>query len=148
MKTLAFTEKNWERHARLNHVSSLTLRVLLSDGWLESDARMLLRKSDFFFGDSIDEDEEDLYDVNYKWLCQIRNWYFFLPNMERMFPLSCLQFLSLRRQMDWELTKEKPDVAIGKISNHTTFSAGHGRDVVGLQPGLLRLEYPTGETPK
>ena len=39
-------------------------------------------------------------------------------------------------------------VAIGKISYHATFPAGHSRDVVGLLPGLLRPEYRTGETPK
>ena len=27
------------------------------------------------------------------------------------------------------------------------FTVGHGRDVLGLQPGLVRAEYPIGETP-
>jgi len=49
--------------------------------------------------------------------------------------------------MDWELTKVQSGVAIGKISNHAAFPASHSRDVVGLLSGLLRPEYPTGETP-
>ena len=34
----------------------LTLREIISDGRFESDSRALLRKPDFFFGDSIEED--------------------------------------------------------------------------------------------
>ena len=101
-----FTKKNRESHARLSQTSSLTLKELLSDGWLKSDARTLLRKPYFLFRDYIDEEEEDLYDGNFKWLYHIGNRCFFLLNMERMFPLSCLQSMSLCRQMDWELTKE------------------------------------------
>jgi len=46
--------------------SMLTLRGLLSDGQFESGSHTLLRKLDFFFGDSINKDEEVLYDGNYK----------------------------------------------------------------------------------
>ena len=28
------------------------------------------------------------------------------------------------------------------------YTIGHGRDVLGLQPGLVKAEYPTGETPQ
>ena len=49
----------------------LTLREIISDGLFESDSHTLLRKPAFFFGDSIEEDETDLYDGNYKWLRQI-----------------------------------------------------------------------------
>ena len=52
----------------------MTLRELISDGMFESDNRRLLRKPEFLFGDGIEEDDEDLYDGNYKWLCQIGNW--------------------------------------------------------------------------
>ena len=69
-------------------------------------------------------------------------------NMERMFPLSCLQSISLRRQIDWELDKEQSGVTIEKIVNHTAFPAGYSWDVVGLLPSSLRSEYPRGETPK
>jgi len=55
-----------------------------------SDSNALLRKPDFFFGDSIEEDEADLYDRNYKWLRQISDRRFFLLNMERMYPLAYL----------------------------------------------------------
>jgi len=49
-----------------------------------------LRKPDFFFGDSIEEDEAAFYDRDYKRLCQIGNRRFFLLNMERMYPLAYL----------------------------------------------------------
>jgi len=65
----------------------LTLREILSDGRLESEARTLLRKPNFFFRDSIKENDEDVYDGHYKWLRQIGRGRFFLPGMERMFPL-------------------------------------------------------------
>jgi len=50
----------------------------------------LFRKPVFLFGDAIEEDEEILFDGNYKWLCQIGKHHFFLPNMEHIFPLSYL----------------------------------------------------------
>jgi len=43
----------------------LTLREIIFDGRFESDSRALLRKPDFFFGDSIEEDEAALYDEDY-----------------------------------------------------------------------------------
>jgi len=60
----------------------LILREILSDGQFESDSRTLLRKPAFFFGNLIEEDEAALYDGKYKWLRQIGNRKFFLPNME------------------------------------------------------------------
>ena len=73
----------------------MTLRKIISDGRFESDSRALLRKPDFFFGDSIEEDEAALYDGNHKWLRQIGDRKFFLPNMERMYPLAYLQDMSV-----------------------------------------------------
>ena len=77
-----------------------TLREILSDGQFESDSRTLLRKPDFFFGDSVKEDEAALYDGNYKWLCQIGDGKFFLSNMERTYPLAYLQHMSVLQIMD------------------------------------------------
>ena len=73
-----------------------TLREILSDGQFESDSRTLLRKPAFFFGDSVKEDEAALYDGNYKWLHRIGGRKFFLPNMERIYPLAYLQHMSVR----------------------------------------------------
>ena len=44
----------------------LTLKEIISDGRFKSDSRALLKKPDFFFGDSIKEDEAALYDGDYK----------------------------------------------------------------------------------
>ena len=75
----------------------LTLQEIISDGLFESNSHVLLRKLDFFFGDLIEEDETVLYDG---WLCQIGNRRFFLPNLERMYPLAYLQHMSIRQSMD------------------------------------------------
>ena len=83
----------------------LTLREIISDGQFESDSRALLRESNFFFGDSIEEDEAAFYDGDYKWLHQIGNRTFFLPNMEWMYPLAYLQHMFMCRTMDWELVR-------------------------------------------
>jgi len=56
-------------HAQLTRGSALTLRKILSDGRLEFLDRKFLRKLVFFFGDSIGEDDEGLYDGKYEWLC-------------------------------------------------------------------------------
>ena len=68
----------------------LTLREIISDGQFESDSHTLLRNPGFFFGDAIKEDDRILYDGDYKWLHQIEDKKFFLPNIERMYPLSYL----------------------------------------------------------
>ena len=39
-------------------------------------------------------------------------------------------------------------VSLGKIDNNTIYSACHGREMTGLQPGLVRAEYLTGEAPQ
>jgi len=100
-----FSRKNREWQTKLSRASMLTLQELISNGQFESDACTLLRKPHFLLRDSIKEDEEILYDNNYKWLRQIGNWRFFLPNMEQMFPLLYLQSMYIRRLMDWDLTK-------------------------------------------
>jgi len=46
----------------------VNLREIISDGLFEMDSRTLLRKSAFFFGDAIDEDDRILHDEDYKWL--------------------------------------------------------------------------------
>jgi len=110
----------------------LTLLEIISDGRFESDFRTPLRKPDFFFGDSIEEDEAALYNMNYKWLCQIGHRKFFLPNMERMYPLAYLQHMFVCRIMNWDLVKPYSGVSLGKIGVHEACTVGHGRGVLGL----------------
>jgi len=89
-----------------------------------------------------------LYDGDYKWLLQIGDMRFFLPNMERMYPLAYLQYTSVRRAMEWDLSKSTSGVSLGKLGVKEAYPAGHGKDVFGLYPELVMAEYPTGETPQ
>jgi len=139
------TGKSKERKERISKASMLTLQEIISDGLFESDSHTLLRKPAFFFGDSIEEDETALYDRNYKWLRQIGDRKFFLPNMERTYPLAYLQHVPVRRIMGWDLVKSYSRVPLGKIGAHEAYTVGHG---LGLHPGLIRSEYPKGETPR
>jgi len=75
--------KSKERKERITKARMLTLREIISDGLIESDSRTLLRKPGFVFGDAIEEDDRILYDGDYKWLRQIGDRRFFLPNIER-----------------------------------------------------------------
>ena len=59
------TGRSKERRNRISDASMLTLWEFISDGQFKSDSRALLRKPDFFFGDSIEEDEAALYDGDY-----------------------------------------------------------------------------------
>jgi len=63
---LVIADKSRERRSRVSNASMLTLWEIISDGWFELDSHVLLRKPDFFFGDSIEEDEAVLYDEDYK----------------------------------------------------------------------------------
>jgi len=92
----------------------LTFREIISDSQFESDSHTLLRKPAFFFGDSIEEDEIALYDGNYKWLRRIGDRKFFLPNMERTYPLAYLQHMSVCQIMDWDLVKPYSGVSLAR----------------------------------
>jgi len=72
---------------------------------------------------------------------------FFLLNIERVYPLAYLQHMSVCQTMDWELVKPISRVTLDKIGAREAFTVSHGRDVLGVQPDLVRAEYPIGETP-
>jgi len=93
------TSKSKERKERITKASMVTLREIIFDGLFESDSRTPVRKPTFFFDDAIEEDDRILYDGDYKWLHQIRDKRFFLPNMERMYPSSYLQHIFVHRMM-------------------------------------------------
>jgi len=126
----------------------LTLREIISEGLFESDSRALLRKPGFFFGNAITEEDRILYDGDYKWLRQIGDWRFFLPNFEWMYPLSYLQHMSVLHGMEWDLSRFVSDVSLGKLGVKEAYLVGHGKDVFGLFSGLVKTEYPKGETPQ
>ena len=81
------TGKLKERKERISKASMVTLREIISDGLFEADSHTPLLKPVFLFGDAIDEDDRILHDGDYKWLYQIGDMSFFLPNMERMYSL-------------------------------------------------------------
>ena len=135
----AFTGKNEERQAHLIKGTASTLWELISDRRFEFANNNLLIKLVFLFRDAIDENEEVLFDGNYKWLHQIGEHYFFLPNLEWMFLLSYLQSMSLHRYIG---------ITIGKISNHVDFPVDHSREILELLQGSMKQEFPIGETPK
>jgi len=66
--------------------------------------------------------------------------------MERMYRLAYLQYTSVHRAMEWDLSKSISGVSLGKLGANEAYPAGQGRDVFGLHPGLVRAEYPTGKT--
>jgi len=141
------TGESKERKERISKASMVTLREIISDRLFETDSRTPLRKPAFFFGDAIDEDDRILHDRDYKWLRQIRDMRFFLPNMERMYSLSHLQHMSVHRTMEWDLSRFVSDVSLSRLGAKEVYSAGHRKDDFSLFPGLVRPEYPKGETP-
>jgi len=50
--------------------------------------------------------------------------------------------MSVRRKMEWDLSKSIFGVSLGKLGTNEAYVTGHGRDVFGLQPGLVRAQYP------
>ena len=67
--------------------------------------------------------------------------------MERMYPLSYLQHMSVHRAMEWDLSQFVSGVSLSKLGAKEAYPTGHGKDVFSLFPGLVRAEYPKGETP-
>ena len=141
-------DKSKERRERLSNVDPATLRELMTDAAFTTDSRVPMKKPAFFFGDNISEGGYTLHDGDYKWLRQIEGRRFFLPNMERMYPLSYLQHMSVPRPMVWEITRPVPEVSLGTLGSRKVYNAGHEKEAFGLFPGLLRSEHLVGETPK
>ena len=138
-----------ERRRRLSNVDMATFRELMTDAAFTTDARVPLEKPAFFFGDRVSEGGYSLHDGDYKWLRQIGGRRFFLPNRERMYPLSYLQHMSVPRKMKWELSRYVPEVTLGDLGSKKVYRHdSHDREVLGLFPGLLRTDHPVGETPK
>ena len=50
--------------------------------------------------------------------------------------------------MDWDLSRFISGVSLGRLGAKEVYSAGHGKDIFGLFSGLIRPEYPKGETPQ
>jgi len=50
--------------------------------------------------------------------------------------------------MEWELSKSISGMSLDKLGINEAYAADHGREVSGLHPGLVKAEYPTGETPQ
>jgi len=140
--------KSKERKDRITKASKLTLREITSNGLFESDSCALLKKPGFFFGDAITEDDRFLCNGDYKWLCRIGDRRFFIPNMERMYPLSYLQHISVHHAMEWDLSQFFFGVSLGRLGAKEAYPVGYRKDVFGLLPGLVRAEYPKGETPQ
>jgi len=63
-------------------------------------------------------------------------------------PLAYLQHMSVCHTIEWDLSKSFCCISLGKLGMNEAYPTGHGRDVLGLQPRLVRTEYPMGETPQ
>ena len=50
--------------------------------------------------------------------------------------------------MEWELARSVSGVSLGILGARKVHPGGHGKEVFGLFLGLLRSEYPVGETPQ
>ena len=50
--------------------------------------------------------------------------------------------------MEWDLSRFVFSVSLGRLGAKEAYSASHGKDVFGLFFGLVRAEYPKGETPQ
>ena len=56
-----------------------------------------------------------MHDGDYKWLSQIGDRRFFLPNMVRMYLMSYLQHMSIHYAMDWDLSQFVSGVSLGRL---------------------------------
>ena len=134
---------------RLSNVNRRTFRALMTDAALKTDDGVRLEKPAFFFGDHIYDDGRRVSEGTYKWLREIKGGRFFLPDMERMFPMSYFQHMSVPRKMEWDISQYIPEIALGdfglqKVDRHDS----HDGSVVGLFPASSKPEIPIGEIPE
>ena len=138
-----------DRRERLSNVDVRTFRVLMTDAAFTTDAHVKLEKPDFFFGDHIKDGGQRVYEGTYKWLHQIKGGRFFLPDMERMFPMSYFQHMSVPRKMEWDVSQYVPEITLGALSFQKVYCYdSHDRSVLGLFPASRKSEVPVGEIPQ
>ena len=142
-----FRMREKSRVELITQASHDTLRTLVSDARLESPSRKPITKPGYLFGDFVDFNASTAYDGDYKWLRRVEDRNLFLPNMERMFPLSYFQCASVPRRMDWPLVKDQDGVALGTLTFYGVRTVGYNRQVTALRPSLFAKEYPLGEAP-
>ena len=144
-KASTFAIKDQERSKRISEGSSATLREVMTDGSFQSSKRSLMKRPEYFYGDSIPDSSKG-FDGKYKWLRVVDGRNMFIPDMDRMYPLIYMQPLSITRSMPWNLTGTVGGVMTGHIVNRNARPAGP-QVISGLNPGLYRPEFPIGETP-
>ena len=138
-----------DRRERLSNVDRRTFRALMTDAAFKTDDGVRLEKPAFFFGDHVHDDGRRVSEGTYKWLRQIKGGRFFLPDMERMFPLSYFQHMSIPRKMEWDISQYVPEITLGdfgfqKVNRYDS----HDRSAVGLFPASRKSDVPVGEIPQ
>ena len=56
--------------------------------------------------------------------------------------------MSVHHTMEWDLSRFVSGVSLSRLGAKEAYPAGYGKDVFDFFPGLVRLEYPKGETPQ
>ena len=138
------------REKKLSNVEMRTLRVLMTDAAFVTDDGIQLEKPAFFFGDHIHDGGHHVHEGTYTWLRQIGGRRFFLPAMDRMYPMFYLQHMSVPRKMEFDLARYAPEITRGDLGSHFQVHRldGHDASVIGLFPGSRRTEVPAGEIPQ
>jgi len=137
------------REKKLSNVEMRTLRVLMTDAAFVTDDGIQLKKPAFFFGDHIHDGGHRVHEGTYTWLRQIGGRRFFLPAMDRMYPMFYYQHMSVPRKMEFDLARYAPEVTLGDLGSHYQVHRhdGHDGSVIGLFPGSRKREIPSGEIP-
>jgi len=119
----------------------------MTDAPLEGEARELLVKPVFLFGDAV-RNPESLTIGEYPWLRTLAGKRLHLPPMPRQYSVMNLKGFSIPRTMGWNLTPRQDGVVCGIFGGVTAGcrADGLGTNVMGLLPGLHARELPVGET--
>ena len=141
-----FQDTDKDRVTLISDPNTDVLRVLVTDAKFETGSRKKLTKPAFLFGDRVSISKGIMHGGHYKWLRQIGDRRFFLPDMHRMFPISYYQCASVPRHMNWDLVREQDGVAVGVLTHKGVNTAGYNRQVSALEPCLFSRGYPLGET--
>lgn len=62
----------------------------MSNGHFETELREPLAKTSYFFGDSIQEDDDFMFEGKERWLHTVDDMHIFLPGMPRSYELTYL----------------------------------------------------------
>ena len=120
-------------------------RSILTTAPLEDHNQTVHQKSEFLFGDTTPDTDQQLIAGEGQWIFSIKGEKYYLPSSRRHFQLSYFQSVTVPWKMKWAVTRFTDFVHIRILTLSGYNHCGSPRAVLDIHPGRVGQELPVGE---